>query len=166
MRIFKIIIGFLLLASCINPFAPRLVEPLDKGTIITDQKTIEGVFKNFQYAYNFKDTLVYSRLLSNNFVFVYRDFELGVDKSWGKEEDVRATFGLFQSSTNIDLVWNDAYLTFGDSLEKVVQRGFYLTIVFSANDIVRLQGKANFKLIFNPFDSIWQISYWRDETYF
>jgi lysylphosphatidylglycerol synthetase-like protein (DUF2156 family) len=57
-------------------------------------------------------------------------------------------------------------LSIGDSLEKNIQRAFSLTIVFSPNDIIQLQGKANFKVKFNPVDSIWQITYWRDDTYF
>ncbi len=154
------------LQGCINPFSPKVVDS-DFGTpIISDQKTIDGVFLNFRYAYVFEDTLVYSKLLDEDFTFVYKNYELGVDVSWGKEQDVRTTFGLFQAASNIDLIWNDTYTSIGDSIERNVQRGFSLTIIFSPTDVVRLQGKANFRLIFYPQDSIWKISYWRDETYF
>jgi hypothetical protein len=152
--------------SCINPFSPKIIDSEIDAPIISDQKTIDGVFQNFRYSYVFEDTLVYSNLLDDNFTFVYKNYELGVDVSWGKEQDVRATFGLFQAASNIDLIWNETYTSIGDSLEKNVQRGFSLTIVFSPTDVVRLQGKANFRLIFYPSDSIWKITYWRDETYF
>ncbi|QLH54207.1 MAG: hypothetical protein CH6_2951 [Candidatus Kapaibacterium sp.] len=156
----------LFLVSCLNPFAPKLVETSRPESILTDQKSPEGVFQNFRYAYNFKDTVVYSKLLADEFVFVYRNYDIGVDRSWGKSEDVKATYGLFQAVNYIELIWNDTYIAIGDSLEKNIQRGFSLTIVFSTNDVVRLQGKGNFKLKFNPIDSIWQITYWRDDTYF
>lgn len=166
---FKLLLIFIPLTffvSCLNPFAPKLIEEEQFQSILTDQKTIEGVFQNFRYSYNFKDTVVYSKLLSDDFVFVYRNYDVGVDRSWGKSEDVRATYGLFQAANYIDLIWNETYLVIGDSVEKNIQRGFSLTIVFSTNDVVRLQGKGNFKLRLNPKDSIWQIFYWRDDTYF
>ncbi|MCX7908133.1 MAG: hypothetical protein N2560_01260 [Ignavibacteria bacterium] len=169
MRKFFYMIAFTLffgLNSCINPFSPKLIEDASNESILTDQKTIEGVFQNFRYSYNFKDTVVYSKLLSEDFVFVFRNYDVGVDRSWGKSEDVKSTYGLFQAATNIDLIWNDSYLVIGDSVEKNIQRGFTLTIVFSTSDVIRLQGKGNFKLRFNPVDSIWQITYWRDDTYF
>lgn len=152
--------------GCINPFSPKLIENNSSLPILSDQTTIEGVFQNFRYAYVFQDTLVYSRLLDENFTFVYRNYDLGVDVSWGKEQDLKATFGLFQAASNIELIWSDSYLMIGDTNEINVQRGFSLTIVFSANDVVRLQGKANFRLLFDKYKSIWKIVYWRDETYF
>ncbi|MGB9770705.1 MAG: hypothetical protein ACPLX7_01850 [Candidatus Kapaibacteriota bacterium] len=158
--------SFIFFLSCINPFAPKLVEVNKPESILTNQKTIDDVFQNFRYAYNFKDTVVYGKLLADEFVFVFRNYDLGVDRSWGKSEDLKATYGLFRAASYIDLVWNETYISIGDTLEKNIQRGFSLTIVFSTNDVVRLQGKGNFKLKFNPADSIWQITYWRDDTYF
>lgn len=155
-----------ILTCCINPFAPKLIETSNNESILTEQKTIDGVFRNFQHSYNLKDTVVYSKLLSDDFVFVYRNYDVGVDRSWGKSEDVKTTYGLFQAATYIDLIWNDSYIVIGDSTEKNIQRGFSLTIIFSPNDVIRLQGKGNFKLRFNTIDSVWQITYWRDETYF
>ncbi len=166
MKIYILLILIILISGCLNPFAPKLVEEATPKGIITDQKTIEGVFQNFRYSYIFKDTSVYSRLLDENFVFVFRNYDIGVDVTWGKEEDLRTTFGLFQATSNIDLIWSDSYFSFGDSTEQIVQRGFSLTLNFSPSDVVRLQGKANFKLIFDTKDSIWKINYWRDETYF
>lgn len=153
-------------SGCANPFSPKLIENNSTKPILSDQTTIEGVFQNFRYAYVFQDTLVYSPLLDDNFAFVYRNYDLGVDVSWGKEQDLKATYGLFQAASNIELIWSDSYLMIGDTNETNVQRGFSLTIVFSANDVVRLQGKANFRLLFDKNKSIWKIVYWRDETYF
>lgn len=152
--------------GCLNPFAPKLVEKESTAPILSDQSTIDGVFQNFRYAYSFKDTLVYSLLLDNNFSFVYRNYDLGVDVSWGKEQDLKATYGLFQAASNIDLIWNDSYLTIGDLKETNVQRGFSLKIVFSPDDVVQLEGKANFKLKYDEVQAAWKIIYWRDETYY
>ncbi|MGQ9819128.1 MAG: hypothetical protein ACUVQ1_04300 [Candidatus Kapaibacteriales bacterium] len=167
-KIHFVIFSFALkfLFGCINPFSPKLIEIDNSAPILSDQSTIEGVFQNFRYAYVFEDTLVYSRLLDDNFSFVYRNYDLGVDVSWGKEQDLKATYGLFQSASNIELIWSESYLMIGDTNETNIQRGFSLTIVFSPNDIVRLQGKANFKLLYDKNKSIWRIVYWRDETYF
>lgn len=158
--------GLLLQLGCSNPFAPKLIEGENTFPILSDQRTVEGVFQNFRYAYVFQDTLVYSRLLDDNFSFVYRNYDIGADVSWGKEQDLKATFGLFQAASTIELIWSETYLTIEDSIETNVQRGFSLTIVFSTNDVVRLQGKANFKLIYDKLNSVWKIIYWRDETYF
>ncbi len=155
--------SFLLLQAC-NPFAPRLAEDIVDINIISDQKTVEGVFDNFRYAYIFKDSLVYGNLLADDFVFVYRNYDQGVDISWGRDEDMRTTAGLFQASQTLDLVWNDAILSIGDSLNKDLWRGFNLSIVFSPSDIVNVQGRANFRLTRNLEKDIWQISKWRDES--
>ncbi|NLO18559.1 MAG: hypothetical protein GX121_01555 [Ignavibacteria bacterium] len=153
----------MLLQAC-NPFAPRLAEDIVDINIISDQKTVEGVFDNFRYAYIFKDSLVYCNLLADDFVFVYRNYDQGVDISWGRDEDMRTTAGLFQASQTLDLVWNDAILSIGDSLNKDLWRGFNLSIVFSPSDIVNVQGRANFRLTRNLEKDIWQISKWRDES--
>lgn len=169
MRKIQLIILLLTINSffgCVNPFSPKLIKSNSAMPILSNQTTIEGVFQNFRYAYVFQDTFVYSRLLDKNFTFVYRNYDLGADVSWGKEQDLKATYGLFQAASNIELIWSDTYLMIGDTNETNVQRGFSLTIVFSANDVVRLQGKANFRLLLDKNKSIWKIVYWRDETYF
>mgnify|MGYP001168580289 CR=1 FL=1 len=156
-------IVFLFLQSC-NPFAPKLSDDTGQSNIISDQKTVEGVFDNFRYAYIFKDTMVYGNLLADDFVFVYRNYDQGIDISWGRDEDMRTTAGLFQATQTLDLVWNDVILSIGDSLNKDIWRSFNLSIVFSSSDIINVQGRANFRLTRNLEKDKWQISRWRDES--
>ncbi|MCH8286888.1 hypothetical protein IIB79_10230 [candidate division KSB1 bacterium] len=93
--------------TCFNPFAPKLGEiSSNLNVFLTAQQTPEEVLSNFQFAYTLKDSLVYRDVLDDDFVFVYRDLDNDVFVSWGKEEDVTATVGLFNTFTVIILVWN------------------------------------------------------------
>jgi hypothetical protein len=155
-------LGFLLY-SC-NPFAPELDETLGSGSgLISDQSSVQGVFQNFQYAYTFKDTLIYSQLLNNDFTFSYRDYDLGVDASWGRDEDMRVTNGLFQNTQRLDLTWNNIITMTTDSTRIV--RSFNLTITFNPTDIIFVDGKVNLTLGKNG-DGKWKIIHWIDESNF
>jgi hypothetical protein len=153
-----------LCTSCINPFAPALESDTESGAILGDQRTVEGVFQNFRFAYVFKDTLTYGKLLDKSFAFTYRDFDKGVDVTWGRDEDMLATSGLFNGSQQLDLVWNDVVVAAGDTLQQVISRGFNLTITFTANDIVRAQGRVNLRLVRPTTTEPWKITQWRDES--
>ncbi|MCX7875457.1 MAG: hypothetical protein N2321_04725 [Melioribacteraceae bacterium] len=151
----------IIISSC-NPFAPSIDENLNtQSGIISDQTTVQGVFKNFQYAYTFKDTLIYSNLLNNKFLFSYRDYEKGVDVSWGKEEEMRVTNGLFQNSQRLDLIWNNIISMNSDSTQII--RSFNLSIAFNPTDIIFIDGKVNLKLN-KTENGKWQIINWIDES--
>lgn len=152
--------------SCDNPFAPKLSVGDNDGLVLGDQKTVEGFFQNWRYSYIFKDTLVYGRLLDNNFNFIFRNYDKGVDLSWGRQEDLITTSRLFSSTQNLDLIWNEVISNIGDSTLLDVSRGFTLQIVFSQSDIVRLQGRANIRLKRNNQSEDWKMLYWRDESNF
>ncbi len=155
------------MAGCKNPFAPAFDEEANSGnTTISDQKTIEGVFQNFQYAYTFKDTTIYGKLLSEDFIFTYRDYEVGFDVSWGREEEMKTTYGLFQNSQRLDLIWNNIILSSVDTLTANIVRGFNLTITFNPTDVVRIDGRVNMALKRETDGSKWQISRWIDESNF
>ncbi len=152
------------LYSCVNPFAPTLDNEIgEDGGIISDQTNIDGVFQNFQYAYTFKDTTIYGQLLTSDFTFVYRDYDLGVDISWGRDEEMKTTYGLFQNSQRLDLIWNNIVSITGDSTNIV--RSFNLTITFNPTDIIIVDGRVNIDLI-KKNDGRWQISRWIDESNF
>lgn len=152
------------LISCINPFAPKLDENLSNSqSLISDLSTVEGLFKNFQYAYTFKDTLIYSQLLDKNFTFTYRDYDLGADVSWGRDEEMKVTYGLFQNTQRLDLVWNNIVSMSGDSTHIV--RSFNLTITFNPTDIVYIDGKVNLELM-KDSNKKWKIIHWIDESNF
>ena len=155
---------FLTLLSCTNPFAPKLAN--GNVDILSDQKTIYGVFDNFRFAYIFKDTLVYGKLLAPDFTFTYRNYENNVDVSWGRSEDMLTTYGLFTSSQSLDLIWNEVAVMTGDSTTIDISRGFTLTVIFDPSYTERIQGRANLRLIRQAIGEPWQISRWRDESNF
>ena len=116
--------------SCVNPFAPSIDENLGSNEgLISNQTDIGGVFQNFQYAYTFKDTLIYRQVLDKSFTFTYRDYDLGADVSWGRDDEMKVTYGLFQNSQRLDLIWNNIVSMTGDSTRII--RSFNLTITFN-----------------------------------
>jgi hypothetical protein len=130
--------------------------------LISDQLNVEGIFQNFQYAYAFKDTLIYSQLLNKNFIFSYRDYDLGADVSWGRDDEMKVSSGLFQNSQRLDLIWNNINSISGDSSRIV--RSFNLTITFNPTDIIFIDGRVNLTL--SKENNKWKILRWIDESNF
>jgi hypothetical protein len=155
--------------SACNPFAPGLNDSV-AGTqsILGDQRTIEGVFKNFEYAYTFHDTITYGQLIGGEFTFLYRDYDRGVDVSWGRDEEMRTTNSLFQNVQQLDLVWNNIASSFinTDSTQASVSRNFNLTVMFDPGYVVRVDGYANLTLERRRAQDPWMIVRWRDESNF
>ncbi len=150
-------------AACTNPFAPKLDDGnTSTESLLSDRTNIEGVFKNLQYAYTFKDTLIYGELLNDEFVFTYRDYDQQVDVSWGRTEEMKVTHGLFQNTERLDLVWNNIILINEDSTNII--RSFNLTITFNPSDIRFVDGRVNMNL--KKTNSKWQIVTWVDESNF
>jgi hypothetical protein len=155
------------LEACENPFAPALaLSPAGSASALSDQKTTDGVFQNFQYAYTFRDTSIYGKLISSNFVFTYTDYDLGYNVSWGRDDEMKTTYGLFQNAQQLALVWNSVVLSTSDSSSAEIVRGFNLTVTFSATDVINLEGRVDMSFIKDPKTGIWQISEWIDETNF
>lgn len=150
--------------GCTNPFAPALATQAPDAPILGDQRTVEGVFQNFRYAYLFRDTLVYGKLLDRQFSFVYRNYDKGIDVTWGRDEDMLATHALFTAAQQLDLVWNDVIVADGDSLAQNISRGFNLTITFSPTYVERAQGRVNLRVERPTPSDIWKIVRWRDES--
>ncbi len=154
----------LFLFGCVNPFAPALDESLGSNkSLISDQKSVEGIFQNFQYAYAFKDTAIYGQLLDKDFSFSYRDYDLGVDVSWGRDEEMRVTQGLFSNTQKLDLIWNNI-ISMSDDTSNIV-RSFNLTITFNPSDIVFIDGRVNLDLV-KDSKNRWVIKNWIDESNF
>ena len=131
--------------------------------MISDQKNVEGVFQNFKYAYTFKDTLIYGQILNKDFAFSYRDYDLGADFSWGRDEEMKVTYGLFQNTQRLDLVWNNIVAISGDSTRII--RSFNLSITFNPTEIIFVDGRVNLELIKDEKQR-WQILRWQDESNF
>ncbi len=151
-------------SSCINPFAPRLDN--SPAEVACDPSAIEGVFQCFQRAYSSRDTTLYGDLLDASFSFVFRDYEKGIDVTWGRDEELQITYGLFQNTQRLDLIWNNIVSISTDSTRVNVVRGFNLTVIFNPNDIQRADGYANLILERARSTDPWKIIRWRDESNF
>lgn len=156
-----------LLISC-NPFAPELSDgDANAGLIITQQRTPEEVLTNFSFAYNFKDSLVYSDLLDSSFIFISKDYSTDpvTDLSWGRDVDIRKTTKMFRFFQSLDLVWlqsvNQSYLD-EDSLLYELSTSFQLTID-GAKVYSTITGIALFHFIKKP-SGIWKITRWEDKS--
>lgn len=163
--IITLIVILLSAISCTNPFAPKLS---DQGgsEMLGDQRTVEGLFANFRYAYIFKDTVVYGNLLADDFTFSYMNYEKGSENTWGREDDMLTTSRLFSAALSLDLFWNEVITSAGDTSEQSISRGFILSITFSPTDIARVYGRVNLQIRRPNTTSVWKIVYWRDESNF
>ncbi len=160
-----ILVLILFSLQCINPFAPRFDADLN-ATSCTDLTILDNMFCAFRNAYAFKDTTLYGTLLDPQFTFSYRDYDLGVDVTWGRDDEIRSTYGLFQSVQSLSLIWNNVISADTGSLKRTVVRGFNLTVTFNPGDIERVDGYANLTFVRNDLHEAWRLFYWRDESNF
>ncbi len=86
---------------------------------------------------------------------------MGADISWGRDEDMRITDGLFQNAQRLDIIWNNIVSAAGDSSRII--RSFNLTITFNPTDIIFVDGRVNFELK-KDSDERWRILRWYDES--
>ena len=134
---------------------------------LADQKSLDGVFQNFVYAYTFRDTSVYSQLVGPGFTFVYRDYDNSQDVAWGRDVEMRSTSMMFQLVNQFTLTWDNTYYPADTtSTHAVVTRGFNLTVAFNPADIEDVAGKAYFVLDRTTSSDPWKISMWKDESNF
>ena len=157
------------IALACNPFAPALDTSEDtNSSLLGDLTTVDGVFQNMRYAYTFRDTTIYGQLLGEEFTFVYRDYDRGLDVSWGRDEEMRITHVLFQNVQRLDLVWNNIISISTDSLNTraTVTRNFNLTVTFNPANIERADGYVNLTLAREKSQNPWRLIRWRDESNF
>lgn len=149
------------ISGCTNPFSPKLTKKSagSSGTM-GNQSTVEGLFNLLQYSYSLRDTLVYGKLLAPEFIFSYRDYDLGTDVSWGREEEMKVTYGLFQNSQRLDLILNNIISMTSDSTSLV--RSFNLTVTFNPTDVVFVDGKISLGLV--KRNGNWMILRWEDQS--
>ena len=166
-RYLIIILSLLIISSC-NPFAPSLSDDNSLSGVISEQKTVDGVFDNFKYAYTFKDTLVYGKLLDEDFLFTYVNYDRGDNPSWGRATDMQKTYKLFQAAYKIELTWNDTWSQVeynkGDTLLVNVNRRFILTVYYSPTLSDYVYGNAFFRLRRLSVDVPWKIIHWDDQS--
>ena len=151
--------------SCLNPFAPRL----DTSTGVqrcTDLTNIDNIFCTFRNAYAFKDTTLYGSLISPDFNFSFRDYDRGIDVSWGRDDEMRSTYGLFQSVQSLSLIWNKAVSSDTNGNRATIVRGFNLTVTFNPGDIEIVDGYANLTFMRDNENNFWKLVHWHDESNF
>lgn len=148
--------------GCLNPFAPGVDDSPAEATC--DPASIDGVFRCFQAAYTFRDTTLYGSLIDPSFIFVYRNYDLSIDVTWGRDDEMRTTFGLFQNAQKLDLIWNNIVQTAAESTHVNIVRGFNLTVIFNPSNIERIDGYANFTFSRARSSDPWKIVQWRDES--
>ncbi len=155
-----------LTAACFNPFAPALDSNSDLSNVITDQATPEEALQNFRYAYTFKDSLLYSDLLDEGFVFEFFDPNQGPSGSnvtWGRDVELRTTGRIFRGFDVIDLKWlNTLFAENQNGFERRFVR-FDLSLVNSDASFI-LTGTAIFTFSQDPDDMKWRILRWKDES--
>jgi hypothetical protein len=164
-----VVCGTLLLTglSCKNPFSPAIdYAPVSGGGAIGDQKNVEDIFTNMQIAYTTKDTLIYGKLLDDGFLFTYRDYDLGYDVTWGRQEEMKVTASMFQNSESLSLIWNNVLVSSVEDTVALYDRAFNLVIVFNPSDVARVDGRVNLQLVKTAPNGIWKISRWIDESNF
>lgn len=159
-----LIIPFLAL-SCFNPFAPKLETELSSATC-SDFTIIENMFCAFRNAYAFKDTNLYGSIIDPGFTFSYRDYDHGVDVSWGRDDEMRSTYGLFQSVQSVSVIWNAVISADTGESRRSIVRGFNLTVTFNPGDVERVDGYANLTFYRPGPDAPWKLLHWRDESNF
>ncbi|HOP51119.1 MAG TPA: hypothetical protein PK887_10920, partial [Ignavibacteriales bacterium] len=113
-------------------------------------------------AYLFKDTTTYSKVLAEDFIFSYRDYEKNIEISWNKQEELRITNTLFKNAEELNLYWNDIIALNEDSSQVI--RNFQLKIRFSSDEIVQIDGKV--KLVLTKLNKVWYIKQWYDDSNF
>jgi hypothetical protein len=156
-----------ILASCTNPFAPRLEPALGSGsTTLGDSRTLDGIFQNIRYAYTYRDTLIYGNLLHPDFQFRYYNPDRANYVAFNRDEEMRITYNLFKGADRIDLQWNEILLQEGDSVKQSVTRAYTLTIALQANENFRIDGRATLQLVRNSMTDPWLIRLWSDDSNF
>ncbi len=171
--LFLLVFVALLLEGCVNPFAPALTEAGGSHELIlSEQDTPEGVFVNFSYSYNFKDSLVYSDLLDSTFLFISKNYATTpvTDLTWGRDVDIKTTVGLFRHFQTLNLKWEatifERFLG-TDSSRKEIKKRFQLTFD-GGQEIPAINGDALFILKKKTRNKkpFWQITRWEDLSTF
>ena len=154
--------------SCFNPFAPELNNKVDLSNIITEQQSPDEVLQNFRFAYTFKDSLLYSDVLDESFVFEFFDPNLepsGGLRTWSRDVDLKTTGSLFRTFDVINLIWLNTLFLEGDG---EVERRFlrFNLNLFSSDENFIVTGTAIFTFRKSLADNKWRLVRWKDDSDF
>ncbi len=162
-----VILTLLALATaCFNPFAPALDQGEDLTNVITEQRSPDDVLQNFQVAYTFKDSLIYSALLDKSFIFEYFDPNIGPNGSfitWGRDVDLQTTGRLFRTFDVVDLQFlNTLFSEREGNVERRFVR-FNLNLLSAEFNFV-VTGTAVFTFRLDEGEEKWRLIRWKDES--
>jgi len=107
---------------------------------------------------------MYGSLIGSNFTFSYRDYDRGIDVSWGRADEMRSTYGLFQSVQSLTLIWNNLISSDSGTTQRNIIRGFNLTVTFNPGDVEYLDGYANLTFARSTVNDPWKLIRWHDES--
>ncbi|MBZ0265700.1 hypothetical protein K8I28_13635 [bacterium] len=150
-----------IMMGCVNPFAPA------EGDLALDlwesQSTVGGMLRNFQTAYMLQDSLRYSELLADEFVFQYWNAEPGHERydQWYRETDLRATGGLMREFDRLDLRWGD-FSSVDEFSQPDTTIEFFVTYMLAVEDFSPFSGSAFFR-VRKGEDNRFRIVMWRDD---
>ncbi|MCY3999852.1 MAG: hypothetical protein OXF84_03455 [Bacteroidetes bacterium] len=149
-----------------NPFAPAIGEGDPFGDLFGDPTTVDGYFMNFRNAYELRDVSFYESLIDSSFVFVYVDFDTGVEREWGFGQELESTRRLFENSVEIQLQWRQIITrqVYNDGRNAIAVRGFNLTVGLDNGEVFRGDGNVNFLLSRADTTRAWRLIRWRDES--
>ncbi len=149
-----------------NPFAPAIGEGDPFGDLLGDPKTIEGYFTNFRNAYELRDLSLYEPLIDSSFVFIYTDFDTGIEREWGFGQELESTRRLFESTVEVQLQWKQiiSRQEFDGGVRAVTVRGFNLSVGLDTGEVFRGDGNVNFLLARADTTLGWRLIRWRDES--
>ncbi|MBU4485477.1 MAG: hypothetical protein KKD38_00985 [Candidatus Delongbacteria bacterium] len=151
--------SLIILTSC-NIFSPDY-DNFENVPTSSDNKTIDGLMRNFVYSYTFKDSFLYEEILDQDFLFEY-DNE-GIYESWTKDEDIRITKRIFRSFKKIDLVFNTIFPENTSMPDTTLYASFRIGF-YSGEEVINLTGfsKFTFKKYTEEEQNRYTIKYWGD----
>lgn len=149
-----------------NPFAPAIGEGDPFGDLLGDSKTIEGYFTNFRNAYELRDVSLYESLIDSSFIFIYTDFDTGIEREWGFGQELESTRRLFEGTVEVQLQWNQIITRqeYAEGTRAITVRGFNLAVGLQDGQVYRGDGNVNFLLARADTTRSWRLLRWRDES--
>lgn len=162
----SVLVALIFFCGACNPFAPAIGEGDPFGDLLGDPKTVEGYFTNFRNAYELRDVSLYESLIDSSFIFIYTDFDTGIEREWGFGQEIESTRRLFESTVEVQLQWKQiiSRQEYDEGTRAVAVRGFNLAVGLNNGEIYRGDGNVNFLLARADTTRAWRLIRWRDES--
>lgn len=161
--IFILFLFLFQITGCLNPFAPSVVDALSgSGGLITAQRSPDEVLQNFQYAYRFRDSLIYADILDSAYFFRTWDYEQSppAPVEWNKDTETRITGKMFRAFRKLDLVWNRTIYQDTLNTDLIEMRKSFTLTIDDGIQIPVLNGEVIFRFVRRH--EKWYLIYWED----